>query len=107
MHLVDSTRLRAIREGAERRAASLADAGVDALNMHHTDWNGGLTTLLHRFDRFAFAWDVQHDYALRTTLRMGIDGVYSDHVDRMMDAFRAEALRAAHCAASTTKNRGG
>ena len=92
VHLVDSTRLRAIREGAERRAASLADAGVDALNMHHTDWNGGLTTLLHRFDRFAFAWDVQHDYALRTTLRMGIDGVYSDHVDRMMDAFRAEAL---------------
>ena len=46
VHLVDSTRLRAIREGAERRAASLADAGVDALNMHHTDWNGGLTTLL-------------------------------------------------------------
>ena len=52
--LVDSTRLRAIREGTERRAATLADAGIDALNMHHTDWNGGLTTLLHRFERFAF-----------------------------------------------------
>ena len=92
MHLVDSTRVRAIREGPERRAASLADAGIDALNMHHTDWTGGLTTLLHRFERLTFAWDLQHDYALRTLLRMGIDGVYSDHVDRMMDAVRAETL---------------
>ena len=90
VRLVDSTRLRAIREGAERRAASLADAGIDALNMHHSDWNGGLTTLLHRFDRLTFAWDLQHDYALRTTLRMGNDGVYSDYVDRMMEAISAE-----------------
>ena len=106
VHLVDSTRLRAIREGAERRAASLADAGVDALNMHHTDWNGGLTTLLHRFDRFAFAWDVQHDYALRTTLRMGIDGVYSDHVDRMMDAFRGRGGWRGRRTASRGRRRG-
>ena len=89
--LVDSTRLRAIREGTERRAATLADAGIDALNMHYTDWNGGLTTLLHRFERFAFAWDLQHDHLLRTALRMGMDGVFSDHTDRMMDAVRGEA----------------
>jgi glycerophosphoryl diester phosphodiesterase len=88
--LVDSTRLRAIREGTERRAATLADAGIDALNMHHTDWNGGLTTLLHRFERFAFAWDLQHDHLLRTALRMGMDGVFSDHTDRMMEALNAE-----------------
>ena len=88
MKLVDSTRIRAIREGPERRAATLAEVGIDALNMHHTDWTGGLTTLLHRFDRLAFAWDLQHDYALRTMLRMGIDGIYSDYVDRMMDALQ-------------------
>ncbi len=90
VHLVDSTRLRAIREGPERRAANLAEVGIDALNMHYTDWNGGLTTLLHRFERFAFAWDLQFDHLLRTTLRMGIDGVFSDHVDRMVDALREE-----------------
>ena len=90
VHLVDSTRFRAIREGAERRAANLADAGIDALNMHHTDWSGGLTTLVHRFGRLAFAWDLQHDHLLRTALRMGMDGVYSDHTDRMMDAINAE-----------------
>jgi glycerophosphoryl diester phosphodiesterase len=90
VRLVDSTRLRALREGAERRAATLADAGIDALNMHHTDWTGGLTTLLHRFGRLAFAWDLQFDDGLRRMLRMGIDGVYSDHVDRMLEALARE-----------------
>lgn len=88
--LVDSTRLVKIREGVERRAATLAAEGIDALNMHHSDWNGGLVALVHRFDRVAFGWDMQHDDVLRPALRMGLDGVYSDHVDRMVDAFRAE-----------------
>ena len=92
VRLVDSTRLRALREGAERRAATLADVGIDALNMHHTDWTGGLTTLLHRFGRLAFAWDLQFDDGLRRTLRMGIDGVYSDHVDRMLAALQGEGV---------------
>ncbi len=88
--LVDSTRLRRISEGVERRAASLADAGIDALNMHWTDWNSGLVTLLHRFERCAFAWDAQHPRALGLTFAYGIDGVYSDHVDRLMTAHEAQ-----------------
>ena len=84
--LVDSTRLRRIREGLERRAATLADVGVDAVNMHHTDWTGGLTTLFHRFERYCFGWDAQYDHVLSGLLAMGVDGVYSDHVDTMMAA---------------------
>ena len=87
--LVDSTRLRKIKEGPERRAATLADAGVDAVNMHHTDWTGGLTTLFHRFERYCFGWDAQYDRVLNALLGMGIDAVYSDHVDRMMAALEA------------------
>jgi glycerophosphoryl diester phosphodiesterase len=90
--LVDSTRLAQMKEGPERRAAQLADHGVDAVNLRHADWTGGLTTLFHRFDRLTLAWDVQHEELLRSVLRMGIDGVFSDHVDRMVDAFRAEQL---------------
>jgi glycerophosphoryl diester phosphodiesterase len=86
VHLVDSTRLRRIREGPERRAASLAAAGIDAVNMHASDWTGGLTTLFHRFKRLAFGWDAQQDRVLRALLAMGIDAVYSDHVDRMVEA---------------------
>jgi len=88
VRLVDSTRLRRIREGPERRAARLSDVGIDAVNMHYTDWTGGLTTLFHRFDRYAFGWDAQHDHQLLALLRMGIDAVYSDHVDRMVEAVR-------------------
>jgi glycerophosphoryl diester phosphodiesterase len=88
--LVDSTRLARIKEGPERRAADLANDGIAAINMHYTDWNGGLVTLFHRFDVCAIAWDLQFEHTLRPILRMGIDGVHSDWVDRMMDAYRAE-----------------
>ncbi|HEX9549137.1 MAG TPA: glycerophosphodiester phosphodiesterase [Acidimicrobiales bacterium] len=84
--LVDSTRLRRIKEGPERRAATLADAGVDAINMHASDWTGGLTTLFHRFERLAFAWDAQFERVLDALVAMGCDAVYSDHVDLMVDA---------------------
>jgi glycerophosphoryl diester phosphodiesterase len=88
--LLESTRLAKINEGPERRAADLAAAGLDGINMHHSDWNGGLVALYHRFGLVAFSWDLQFEHVLRPALRMGVDAVYSDHVDVMMDAFRAE-----------------
>lgn len=87
---VDSTRLARLKEGPERRAALLREHGIQAVNMHHTDWTGGLATLFHRFGRFALGWDLQHEHLLRTALRMGLDGIYSDHVDRMMESYRVE-----------------
>lgn len=90
--LVDSTRLERIKGGPERRAADLRAAGVDAINLHHSDWTAGLVALFHRFDRFTLAWDLQYEHLLQAALRLGIDGVFSDHVDRMVDAFRAEGL---------------
>jgi glycerophosphoryl diester phosphodiesterase len=88
--LVDSTRLTRIKEGPERRMATLAEYRIDAVNMHHSDWNGGLVALAHRFERFALGWDMQLDRVLRDGLRMGLDGIFSDYVDRMVDAFTAE-----------------
>lgn len=90
VRLVNSTRLSRMKEGPERRAANLSGLGIDAVNLHHTDWTGGLTTLFHRFRRVCFGWDMQFEHQLRPALRMGIDGVFSDHVDVMVDAFRAE-----------------
>ena len=89
VRLVDSTRLDRIKEGPERRAADLAAAGVDALNMHHLDWTGGLTTLCHRFGVLAFGWGAQSPRVLSELIDAGIDGIYSDHVDRMVDAVAA------------------
>jgi glycerophosphoryl diester phosphodiesterase len=84
--LVDSTRLRAMRQGPERRAAQLADAGIDGVNMHHTDWTAGLVALFHRFDVRAFAWDAQFERIITALVAMDIDGIYSDHVDRLINA---------------------
>lgn len=84
--LVDSTRARHLKEGPELRAAALVDEGIDAVNLHRSDWNGGLIALFHRFELVTFAWDCQFDRVLHELLDAGIDGVYSDHVDRMMEA---------------------
>jgi len=89
VRLVDSTRRRSVKEGIEKRAALLAEARVDALNMHHSDWNGGLTTLVHRFGVHAFAWDCQFDRVVARMLVAGIDGVYGDHVRDMTAALQA------------------
>jgi glycerophosphoryl diester phosphodiesterase len=86
MRLVDSTAVSAMAAGPERRAAQLSAAGIDAVNLHRTDWSGGLTTLFHRFGVHALAWDCQHHRHLDEALDSGIDGVFSDHVDRMVDA---------------------
>jgi len=82
--LVHSTRRQRIGGSVERHAAHLAEVGVAACNMHHTDWTKGLVELYHRFGVQAFAWDVQEVRHLRAVLAMGIDAVYSDHVDRMV-----------------------
>lgn len=86
VHLIHSTRLRKLANGPEHHAATLVKLGVDGVNLHHEDWSSGLTTLYHRFGRVAFAWDLQHEHQLVATLRMGVDAVYSDHVERMTDA---------------------
>jgi glycerophosphoryl diester phosphodiesterase len=91
VRLVDSTRLARIREGPERRAATLAENKVDAINLHYSDWTGGLTTLFHRFDRYCLGWDLQHERLLREGVRMGLDGVFSDWVDRMTVAIDEES----------------
>jgi glycerophosphoryl diester phosphodiesterase len=90
VRLIHSTRLNRLVDGPERHAARLAEARIDGINMRRDDWNGGLVSLFHRFELTAFAWNVQFDHELRDAMRMGIDAVYSDFVDRMMAAYRAE-----------------
>jgi hypothetical protein len=90
VRLVNSTRLPRIKEGLEMRCAKLSTNGIDCLNMHHTDWTGGSTTLVHKFGLFAFGWDCQYGYVLTSALRMGLDAVFSDHVDTMVETYERE-----------------
>ncbi len=87
--LVHSTRTALLDGGAERHAARLRDAGVDAVNLHHSEWTGGNVALYHRFTRCTLGWDAQHVRVIAALLGMGMDGVFSDHVDRLVDAAAA------------------
>lgn len=89
VRLVNRAKLRGLRLGPERRAAQLSAAGIDAALLHHSEWTGGLTTLFHRFERLAFAAEARHDRIMRNLVRMGIDGMSSDQIERMVGALRS------------------
>lgn len=82
--LVNSTALDDMEFGPERRAAELAAARIDAVNLRQQQWTGGLTTLFHRFDVLCFGWDAQHERQIARLIDLGVDALYSDYVDRMV-----------------------
>jgi glycerophosphoryl diester phosphodiesterase len=84
VRLVNRATVRGLRQGPERRAAQLSAAGIDAVLLHQSEWTGGLTTLFHRFGRLAFASDARYDRTRRDLLRMGIDGMSTDQVERLL-----------------------
>jgi len=88
VRLIDSSSLKLMDAGPERRAHQLAEAQIDGVNLRQHEWSGGMTTLFHRFERLCFAWDAQHGRIVEDLLWMGIDGVFSDHVEMMMTAIR-------------------
>ena len=90
VRLVNTTRVPKMKDGPERRAAHASSAGIDAINMHRTEWSGGLVALFHRFELCAFGWDMQMHHHLQPAFRMGLDAVYSDHVDLMQEVFAVE-----------------
>jgi len=84
VRLVHSTTRRRIPDSLERHAADLAAHGIDAINLHHSEWTRGLVELFHRFDVKAFAWDTQEVRHIRAMLDAGVDALYCDHVDRLV-----------------------
>ena len=83
--LVHSTRLERMSGGLERWAADLADAGIDAVNLPEPDWSGGLVSLFRRFGLRCLGWDAQHPRQIDRLLRMHLDGIFGDHVARLVD----------------------
>ena len=86
IHLVDSTYLGFMSGGPAQRLAQLVDAGIDALNLHHSEWTADLRRLAAAHGVATLAWDAQDPASLRRLVDLGVDGVFSDHVDRMVAA---------------------
>jgi glycerophosphoryl diester phosphodiesterase len=86
VRLVDSASAVHMRTPPEARAERMRRLGIDALNLHHSEWTAELREALARRGRLAFAWDLQEADELRAALELPVDAVYSDHVDRMQAA---------------------
>ena len=89
IHLVDSTRARHMRTPPEPRARRMAELGIDAINLHESDWSPEWIETFQRHRRRCFAWDAQEDATLARCVAWRLDGLFSDHVDRMMRAIGA------------------
>lgn len=82
--LVQSTRRSRIAGGIETHAEALRGGGVDVLNLPCHEWTTDAVAAAHAGGVWAFGWDAQRAADIRMLLDMGVDGVYSDHVTRMM-----------------------
>ena len=88
-HLVESSNLAWMKEGLAARVSALSAAGLDALNLHRSQWDRDAVREAHAVGLRAFGWDAQTPEDLAALLDAGVDGVYSDHVDRMVSALGA------------------
>ena len=85
-NLVNSTHIAAMKEGWAGRLAGLRQIGVRAINLHGSEWNAERVTQAHEAGILAFGWDAQNDFHIRRLAQLGLDGVYSDHVEVMVRA---------------------
>lgn len=56
-------------------------AGADALNMRWPWWTKPWVRRVHQAGLLAFAYDVQSRWTQRRCAHLGIDGIFTDHVD--------------------------
>ena len=87
--LVQSTRASRIQGGLPAHGRMLRDAGIDALNLHRREWTSEGVAAVHDSGLWALGWDAQTEAEIAGLLALGVDGVYSDHVDRLMHAIGA------------------
>lgn len=86
VRLVDSTSTEHMKTPASERAERMEQLGIDALNLRASQWTPTWVDAMHARGRLAFAWDLQEERDLAAALALGVDAVYSDHVDRMQRA---------------------
>ena len=89
-NLVHSTRYSKIAPQFESHAATLSSRGITAFNMPASEWSGGLIALYHRFSILCFAWNVQYTEAAKPLVSAGVDALYGDYVDRLVDVLHTD-----------------
>lgn len=89
VRLVDSTYVGFMSGGPEQRADRLVASGIDAVNLHHSEWDVDRVDVFRSVGLRCLAWDAQDPMTLRRLVELDVDGVFGDHVDRMIAAVAA------------------
>lgn len=89
-HAGVTVRVEELRDRSRREPllASLKAEGVAVVNARWPFWNRSAVEAVHALGMLAFAWDVQWSIALWRCKRLGIDGIFSDHVRLLRAAQR-------------------
>jgi glycerophosphoryl diester phosphodiesterase len=65
------------------RLSAERDLGMTAINSRWLWWTPELVDEVHAAGMLAFGYDAQRTSSLRRCVQLGLDGVFSNHVDRM------------------------
>jgi glycerophosphoryl diester phosphodiesterase len=88
-HTAVTVRGNVMRSSRRRHVLELArGAGVHAINARWMWWDRHIVDEVHALGMLAFGYDAQRRLSLDRSLAIGLDGVFSDHVDRMLAALR-------------------
>jgi glycerophosphoryl diester phosphodiesterase len=93
-HGVVTIRGNVMRSG--QRVAALAaarDGGIAAINARWMWWSQAIVAEVHELGMLAFGYDAQRRSSLDRALALGLDGVFSDNVERMVAAITAANAR--------------
>jgi glycerophosphoryl diester phosphodiesterase len=61
------------------------EAGIEAVNARWLWWTRQAVDEAHTLGLLGFGYDAQHRLAVKRCVAIGLDAVYSDHIDRLVD----------------------
>ncbi|SBW19654.1 glycerophosphoryl diester phosphodiesterase [Candidatus Protofrankia californiensis] len=67
-----------------------AASGATVLNLRANEWSAPMVRSVHAGGLLAFGWHAQTSGTLNRLVGFGLDGVYSDHLDRLVRATGSE-----------------
>lgn len=70
-----------------RRLEAESDRGIKAINARWMWWTSCSVQTVHSLGMLAFGYDAQRHQSIRRCVDVGLDGIFSDHVDRMTAVF--------------------
>jgi glycerophosphoryl diester phosphodiesterase len=79
------------RERGRATVQRAYDAGAEALNMRWPWWTARHVRHVQSAGLLAFGYDAQREWTLRHCARIGLDGVFSDHVTRMREVLERDS----------------